>query len=92
MSTCELIYQVLFFFLLCLFIAVISSSGKEALTSTLVNLAASLPQFQRPFTTTTVIRCPELVSASDEETLDKDRSHIMDGIHHLNEVSTCSKV
>ncbi|CAH1427767.1 unnamed protein product [Lactuca virosa] len=70
----------------------IPSSGKEASIHTLVNLAASLPPFQCPFTTTTVPTSPDLASASDEETLDKAHYHLMEGMHLLNEVSAHTKV
>ncbi|CAI9261476.1 unnamed protein product [Lactuca saligna] len=70
----------------------IPSSSKEALIPTFVSLAVSLPQFQRPFTTTAVPKSPELASDSDEETLDNARSHLMEDMHPLNEVSACTKV
>ncbi|CAI9289894.1 unnamed protein product [Lactuca saligna] len=56
------------------------------------SLAASLPQFQCPFTTTTLPRSLELASAYDKETLDKSHSHIMEGMHLLNDVSARTKV
>ncbi|CAI9263229.1 unnamed protein product [Lactuca saligna] len=69
----------------------IPSYGKKASIPTLANLVASLPQFQHPFTTTIIRRSPELASASDEETVGKYRSHIMEGIRLLNEVFAHTK-
>lgn len=70
----------------------IPSSGGEASIPTLVSLATSLPQFQRPFTTTVVPISPKLASASDEDTLDKVRSHLMKDMYLLYEVSARTKV
>lgn len=65
--------------------------GKMALMPTIVTLVALLPQFQRRFAKTTIPRSLELVSASNEETLDKARSYLMEGVHLLNDVSTRTK-
>lgn len=56
-----------------------------------VTLATSLPQFQRPFVPTTIPKSFELESASEEKTLDIARSYLMEGMHLLNEVSSCTK-
>ena len=70
--------------------------GKEATMPTLITLAASLPQFQHPFTMTSVP--PNRFQtgvASDEDALDKARSCFMEGMYLLSEVSlrmkTCSE-
>ncbi|KAL7611778.1 hypothetical protein Lser_V15G06816 [Lactuca serriola] len=55
---------------------------------TLITLAASLPQFQHPFTMTSVP--PNRFQtgvASNEDALDKARSCFMEGMYLLNEVS-----
>ncbi|CAH1417968.1 unnamed protein product [Lactuca virosa] len=65
----------------------LSKGRKEATMPTLVTLVASLPQFQHPFSMTSVPKSPfETRVASDEEALDKARSCLMEGMHVLNEV------
>ncbi|CAI9271982.1 unnamed protein product [Lactuca saligna] len=63
---------------------------------TLITLAASIPQFQRPFTVTIVPPNRFQIGVlSDEEALDKSRPCLMEGVYLLNEVSlrkkTCSE-
>ncbi|CAH1451954.1 unnamed protein product [Lactuca virosa] len=70
----------------------IAITGKEAAMPTLITLAASLPQFQRPFVVISVPKSPfQNGVVSDEEALDKARSCLMEGMHLLNEVSVHTK-
>ncbi|CAH1446923.1 unnamed protein product [Lactuca virosa] len=72
--------------------ATIVITRKEAIMSTLVTLAASLPRFQHPFFVTSVANSPfETWVASDEEALDKAQSCLMEGMHLLNEVPVRTK-
>ncbi|CAH1422772.1 unnamed protein product [Lactuca virosa] len=77
-------------------LSVLSSSQKDLSISTLVSLSAPLPNFQHPFTKTSTPASPEIATASDEESLDKARSCLMEGMHLLNEVSartqTCIQI
>lgn len=71
--------------------SMIPSSQKEVVMPTLVTLAASLQKFQCPFATTIIPKSPKLSNVSDEESLDKARSYLIEGIHLLNEASTRTK-
>lgn len=67
-------------------------TGKEATMPTLITLIASLPQFQCPFTMTSVPPNPfQTGVAYEEEALDKAWSCFMEGMYLLNEVSLCTK-
>lgn len=58
---------------------------------TLVTFVASLSQFHRPFNATTIPKSPELASASNEKTIDRAWSYLIEGMHLLNEVSSHTK-
>ncbi|CAH1420822.1 unnamed protein product [Lactuca virosa] len=57
----------------------------------LVTLVSSLSQFQCPFAATTIPKSPKPTSASDEETIDRSQSYLMEGMHFLSEVSSRTK-
>ncbi|CAH1445983.1 unnamed protein product [Lactuca virosa] len=63
----------------------IPSFGKEAPLPRLVTFASSLPEFQCPFAMTSIPKGLELADASNEESLDRACSCLMEGIHLLNE-------
>ncbi|CAH1426469.1 unnamed protein product [Lactuca virosa] len=69
------------------FVSVLSSSQNDISIPTLVSLVASLPLFQCPFAMTSVPAYLEIVNASDEESLDRARTCLMERMHLLNEVS-----
>lgn len=58
---------------------------------TLVTFFASLSQFHRPLNATTIPKSPEPSSASNEETIDRAWSYLMEGMYLLNEVSSHTK-
>lgn len=77
-------------------VSVLPSSYKDLTIPTLVYLVASLPNFQCPFTKTSMPASPEIATVSDEESLDKVRSFLMEGMDLLNEVYartwTCAQI
>ncbi|CAH1442907.1 unnamed protein product [Lactuca virosa] len=57
------------------------SSEKDALMPTLVTFTTSLPQFQRTISRTPIPKGPKLASVSNEESLDRAHSCLMEGMH-----------
>lgn len=73
------------------FVLVLPSSQKDLSMPTLVSLATSIPLFQCPFAKTFVPACPDISNASDEESLDRARTCLMERMHLFNEVSACTR-
>ncbi|CAH1438034.1 unnamed protein product [Lactuca virosa] len=59
----------------------------QVVMPTLVTLAASLPQFQRPVAATNIPKTPDPAIAYDKEALDRAQSYLMERMYLLNEVS-----
>ncbi|CAH1436753.1 unnamed protein product [Lactuca virosa] len=68
-----------------------TSYTKQAPCSFLMSLASSLSSFLHPFTTTSFVNKPSLGKMNDEEGIDKAHTHILEGLHWMNEVPLCSK-
>ncbi|CAH1445531.1 unnamed protein product [Lactuca virosa] len=58
---------------------------------TLVTIGASLLQIYRPYVVTGIPNSPLLAEGTEEETLDKAHSHLLEGMHILNEVFSRTK-
>ncbi|CAH1413554.1 unnamed protein product [Lactuca virosa] len=56
-----------------------------------MSLASSIPSFLYPFTTTSFSNKPTLGNMNDEEGMDKSWTHILEGLHWMNEVSLRNK-
>lgn len=69
----------------------IPSFRKAVEMPTMVTLAASLSQLHQPYVVTSMSKSPMLVESTDEETLDKARSHLLEGMQLLNEVYARTK-
>ncbi|CAH1443860.1 unnamed protein product [Lactuca virosa] len=50
-----------------------------------MSLASSLPSFLLPFANTKFVQPPDIKGMKDEEGMDKARSHILEGLHYMNE-------
>lgn len=53
----------------------------QALHSSLMSLASSIPSFLHPLTITSFVNKPSLVKMTDVEGIDKDPNYILEGLH-----------
>ncbi|CAH1433272.1 unnamed protein product [Lactuca virosa] len=69
---------------------IFSSAKEESSPSSLMSLASSIPSFLHHFTTTSFVNKASLRKITDEEGIDKAQTHILEGLHWMNEVSLCN--
>lgn len=92
------VYDFIFFpFIICMIVTLFYSDfiflhPQEASSpSSLASLVSSILSFPHPFTTTSFVNKLDLGKMTNEEGTYKARTHILDGLHWMNEVSLCSK-
>ncbi|CAH1440488.1 unnamed protein product [Lactuca virosa] len=59
--------------------------------SSLISLAFSIPSFLNRFTTNSFVNNPSLGKMTNKEGIDKAQTHILEGLHWMNEVSLHNK-